>query len=102
MLSNSLNLQQYFWGLLLENTELWLMLFPMMVIVELPLFLLVLTGIFRWSYSESDIEITEYPSISFVITCYGEGDAIEITIDTLVEQLYPGKIEVLAVVDGAA
>lgn len=102
MLSNSLNLQQYFWGMLLENTELWLMLFPMMVIVELPLFLLVLTGIFRWSYSESDIEITEYPSISFVITCYGEGDAIEITIDTLVEQLYPGKIEVLAVVDGAA
>ncbi|MFA0500405.1 glycosyltransferase family 2 protein, partial [Vibrio sp. 10N.222.46.A1] len=101
MLSVSLDLQQYFWGMLLENSELWLMLFPMMIMVELPLFLLVLSGIFRWSYSASDIEIKEYPSISFVITCYGEGDAIEITIDTLVEQLYPGKIEILAVVDGA-
>lgn len=66
-----------------------------------PTLLLVLSGIFRWSYSASDIEIKEYPSISFVITCYGEGDAIEVTIDTLVEQLYPGKIEILAVVDGA-
>ncbi|MGF1695413.1 glycosyltransferase [Vibrio lamellibrachiae] len=102
MLPNSISLQQYFWGMLSENVELWLLLFPMMFLVELPLFLLVLTGIFRWAYYENKVEVVEYPSISFVITCYGEGDAIEITIDTLVEQIYPGSIEILAVVDGAS
>ncbi len=60
-----------------------------------------INGHFRWSYDQEDVELTQFPSISFVITCYGEGDAIGITIDTLVEQVYPGHIEILAVVDGA-
>ncbi|MCX9564610.1 glycosyltransferase family 2 protein, partial [Vibrio cholerae] len=86
---------------LARNQELWLVVFPMMIAIELPLYLLVLTGIFRWAYYQEPEGLAHYPSISFVITCYGEGDAIEITIDTLAEQLYPGQIEILAVVDGA-
>ncbi|MGL4749585.1 MAG: glycosyltransferase, partial [Shewanella sp.] len=86
---------------LVRNQELWLLLFPMMIVIELPLYLLVLTGIFRWAYHPEQDKLVRYPSISFVITCYGEGEAIEITIDTLAEQLYPGQIEILAVVDGA-
>lgn len=101
MLQDSLVLLDYLRGMLLHNEELWLLLFPVMIIIELPLYLLVLTGIFRWSYDQEDVELTQFPSISFVITCYGEGDAIGITIDTLVEQVYPGQIEILAVVDGA-
>lgn len=101
MLQDSLVLLDYLRGMLLHNEELWLLLFPVMIIIELPLYLLVLTGIFRWSYDQEDVELTQFPSISFVITCYGEGDAIGITIDTLVEQVYPGHIEILAVVDGA-
>lgn len=101
MLRDSLVLLDYLRGMLLHNEELWLLLFPTLIMIELPLYLLVLTGIFRWSYNQEDAELTQFPSISFVITCYSEGDAIGITIDTLVEQVYPGYIEILAVVDGA-
>ncbi|NOI75094.1 glycosyltransferase family 2 protein [Vibrio coralliilyticus] len=101
MLSDSLTLLDYFRGMLLNNQELWFLLFPLMIIIELPLYLLVLTGIFRWAYQTPVEEPKHFPSISFVITCYGEGKAIGITIDTLVEQIYPGSIEILAVVDGA-
>ncbi len=80
MLQDSLVLLDYLRGMLLHNEELWLLLFPVMIIIELPLYLLVLTGIFRWSYDQEDVELTQFPSISFVITCYGEGDAIGITI----------------------
>ncbi len=101
MLSDSLTLLDYFRGMLLNNQELWFLLFPLMIIIELPLYLLVLTGVFRWAYQAPAEEPKHFPSISFVITCYGEGEAIGITIDTLVEQIYPGSIEILAVVDGA-
>lgn len=101
MLQDSLALLEYLQGMIFSNTELWLLLFPIMIGIELPLYLLVLTGILRWSYVEHEPVMTHFPSISFVITCYGEGDAIGITIDTLVEQVYPGSIEILAVVDGA-
>ena len=90
------------WASIKEHELLWLALFPMMILVELPLMILVFTGIFRWAYRPQSPSLTHYPSISFVITCYGEGDAIGITIETLAEQVYPGKIEILAVVDGAS
>lgn len=101
MLQDSVVLLDYLLGMLAHNYELWLLLFPIMIAIELPLYLLVFTGIFRWSYSQKDVELTHFPFISVVITCYGEGETIRITIDTLVEQVYPGHIEILAVVDGA-
>ncbi|WP_428775143.1 glycosyltransferase family 2 protein [Vibrio sp.] len=101
MLSSSISLLQLLYGMLSEHSELWLLVFPMMILVELPLYFLVLTGILRFGYYDNQAQLSSYPTISFVITCYGEGDAIEITIDTLVEQIYPGQIEILAVVDGA-
>ncbi|MGR5063749.1 glycosyltransferase family 2 protein [Photobacterium sp. DNB22_13_2] len=102
MLPDSLNILEYLVLVLRNNHEVWLLLFPMLLIVELPLYLLVITGIFRWAFKPSPPAPSHYPSISFIITCYGEGDAIQITIDTLVEQVYPGHIEILAVVDGAS
>ncbi|MCL6415994.1 glycosyltransferase [Aestuariirhabdus sp. Z084] len=101
MLSDSLALMEYIFGMVVANAELWLLLLPMLVIIELPLALVILIGVFRWSAQNRDELPATYPDISVVVTCYGEGDAICITLDTLVAQLYPGKIEVLAVVDGA-
>ncbi|MCG9788632.1 glycosyltransferase [Vibrio mediterranei] len=69
--------------------------------VELPLILLVLIGIFKWHWKNKVPINTHTPNVSFIITCYGEGKGIEVTVDTLVEQVYPGNIEILAVVDGA-
>lgn len=101
MLHDSWMLLHYSVGMLLNNHALWMVLFPGLIIVELPLYLLVFTGIFRWAYNQPQYTVNQYPSVSIVITCYGEGDAIGVTIDTLAEQLYPGSIEILAVVDGA-
>ena len=98
---DSVYIFEHFILILKNNFELWLLLFPMLIIVELPLYLLVITGIFRWAYNQPPPDPVYFPSISFIITCYGEGDAIQITIDTLVEQIYPGQIEILAVIDGA-
>lgn len=101
MWGDSLVLFDYLQGIVLRNHELWLLMFPLLIVIELPLYLLVMTGIFRWSHRPEQVELDTFPSVSLVITCYGEGEAIGITIDTLVEQVYPGTIEILAVVDGA-
>ena len=76
--------------------------FPMIMIIESPLILMMIFGIFRWYFKNTRrITVPHTPPITFVITCYGEGEGIRVTIDSLVEQIYPGQIEVLAVVDGA-
>ena len=41
------------------------------------------------------------PDVSCIITCYGEGEAVKATISSLAEQTYSGKLEIIAVVDGA-
>ncbi|RJX75469.1 glycosyltransferase family 2 protein [Vibrio sinensis] len=91
-------------GTVTYNGELLFAFVPLLILIELPLLILVFTGVFRWALEQNsdDEEPCIYPTISFVITCYGEGDAIAQTIDTLVEQIYPANIEILAVVDGAA
>lgn len=77
---------------------------PMLLVFELPLSLLVLTGIFRWYCRMQKVEVqTPYnPLISCAITCYSEGRDIEKTILTLCEQVYDGVIEIIAVIDGAS
>lgn len=79
---------------------------PMMVLLEFPLMMLGIIGCLRWHqrrYSPSfSIHARHTPKVSCVITCYSEGDAIIKTIDTLAEQIYPGEIEIIAVVDGAS
>lgn len=81
--------------------ELILTFIPIMLVVEVPLMLFVFIGVLRWSWRDNHSVANVSPSISFVITCYSEGDGITQTIDTLAEQIYPGEIEILIVVDGA-
>lgn len=41
------------------------------------------------------------PRVSCIVTCYSEGSVVERTILSLLDQDYPGLIEVLPVIDGA-
>ncbi|RRJ84193.1 glycosyltransferase family 2 protein [Aestuariirhabdus litorea] len=102
MQADSLHIIEYILGMVFANTELLLLLLPMLVLFELPLGLTILVGIFRWSAQNVHSVPQAFPDISVVVTCYSEGRDIAITLDTLVEQLYPGNIEILAVVDGAS
>jgi len=86
-------------------TQFLLLLFPFFLLIELPFNLLVLAGVFRWyirRLSANPNQSLYTPKVSCIITCYGEGRAVEKTLLTLCEQLYPGHIELIPVIDGAA
>ncbi|MUI54262.1 glycosyltransferase family 2 protein [Aliivibrio fischeri] len=88
-------------GTLTTYWELMLTFLPILLLVEVPLLLLIFIGILHWSWGANEVRKHEYPSISFIVTCYAEGKEIEKTIATLVEQIYPNHIEILVVIDGA-
>lgn len=77
--------------------------FPFAIVLELPLYLLVLAGIIRYALRQSRPVLWRagYPSISCTITCYSEGEDVRQTILSLAYQNYPGFIQILPVIDGA-
>ena len=85
--------------------HLLLQLFPLFLVVELPLTLMVILGVLRWWIREQTLPPRRSlyrPRVSCVITCYSEGADVRRTLETLCEQTYPGEIELIPVVDGAA
>ena len=83
-----------------------LRLIPFVLFIELPLYLLIFVGICLYlsrGPGGTPMPSADYrPVVSCIITCYSEGDLVRGTVETLLEQLYPGEIEILAVVDGAS
>ena len=84
--------------------ELLLKFIPFVLFFELPLSLLVLMGVVRYSiFRKYEGERSPFfPPVTCIITCYSEGRDVQRTIASLTEQVYPGKIEMLAMIDGAA
>lgn len=85
------------------HTALWLV--PLIALFEIPLFVLVMIGILRYyhrTFLQPPKASLYKPKVSCVVTCYAEGDAILLTVTTLLEQTYDGDIEIILVVDGAA
>lgn len=80
--------------------------FPFVLLFELPVQLLVMTGAFRRQLAEKRAaraaRVPYFPRVSCIITCYSEGKDVQKTIRTLTEQIYEGHIELLAIVDGSA
>lgn len=82
-----------------------LMLLPAFLLLEVPLNLMVLLGVLRW-FIRKPFELPKdsgyRPRVSCIITCYSEGLDVQKTLLSLCEQTYPGYIEMIPVVDGAA
>lgn len=92
------------WHNLASDFGLFVWLVPMIFLYEIPLAIIVVTGILGWHYEtyRKPGHGREYrPKVSCIITCYAEKEAVRETIVTLVEQDYLGEIEIIAVVDGA-
>ncbi len=92
------------WYQLAEHLSFFAWLVPLILLYEAPLMLLVLTGIMRFYYThfvQVPRQSLYHPKVSCVITCYAEGEAVKSTIDSFIEQVYDGEIEIIAVVDGA-
>lgn len=77
---------------------------PLVLFFELPLLVFILLGVVRYrlQLSEEGERRPYFPSVTTIITCYSEGKEIQETVRTITEQLYPGKIQMLAMIDGAS
>lgn len=77
---------------------------PFVLFLEIPHYLIIWLGVFKYLLRKKNSFILHpfyYPTISCIVTCYSEGDSVKLTILTLLEQVYPGKIELNIVLDGA-
>ncbi|WP_334138677.1 glycosyltransferase [Thermovirga lienii] len=90
------------------SAKTWQVIFQFIRFVlffEVPVYLLVTLGILKYGLirmSEKYTQDRNFPSVSCIITCYSEGEGVKRTIQTLAEQFYPGLIQIIAVIDGAA
>ncbi len=87
-----------------EWVEVALRFFPFVMLLELPVQAAVMLGAARHWWRTRQVAPSgeqRAPAVTCIITCYSEGDDVRKTIVSLTEQLYPGHIEMLAVVDGA-
>lgn len=91
----------------LQPDLLWhliVLFFPFVLILEWPFYVLILLGVLH-TYLVDIFSVKErkpyFPTVTAILTCYDEGEAILKTIQSFVEQLYRGKIEILVVIDGA-
>ena len=92
------------WYQLSNDLTFFVWLVPLIFIYEMPLIIIVVTGILRFYYTTfmtTPKQSLYHPKVSCVITCYAEGAAVKATIDSFIEQTYKGEIEIIAVVDGA-
>ena len=88
-----------------ENLKIFVLKFiPFILFFEVPVYLLIVTGALRYLYrrwSRTKERLPYYPPVSCVVLCYAEGEEVRNAIVSLAEQLYPGPVEIVAVVDGA-
>ncbi|MHC8367276.1 glycosyltransferase family 2 protein [Pseudomonas sp. ZT5P21] len=85
-------------------SRVFFMLFPVFLIFELPMMIMVLLGVLRWFVRRRTAvpKVSTYrPRVSCIITCYSEGMDVQTTLLSLCEQTYLGHIEMIPVVDGA-
>ena len=76
---------------------------PLVILYELPYMLLIMAGVCRHIYKRrlEGERRPYYPPVSCIVTCYSEGASIRGTIMSVTEQIYPGQIQIIAMIDGA-
>lgn len=84
--------------------RMFLMVTPLLLVLEVPLNILVIMGVFRWYTKKVTLRPKKSlytPKVSCLITCYSEGYDVQKTLLSLCEQTYPGHIEMIPIIDGA-
>ena len=88
-----------------DTLHVLLRFMPFILFLECPFQLLVMGGIIHYFLRQKfypPAEMPYYPSISVIITCYSEGAEVRQSIRSIAEQCYPGDVQIIAVIDGAA
>ena len=81
-----------------------LVLMPFVLFFEIPWTLFIIWGMIKYTMqrAKEGPRRPYFPMVSCIVTCYNEGRDIEKTVFSLMEQIYPGMIQVLLVIDGAS
>lgn len=86
-----------------QDLQYVFMLIPFVLFFELPLYFVNWMSVFRYLIKnalEAPVTLPYHPRVTCAITCYSEGKAVQSTVISLLEQIYPGHIEIIAMVDG--
>ncbi|MBL6750929.1 MAG: glycosyltransferase family 2 protein [Nevskia sp.] len=97
------------WGVFLvmvsgSAEQLVLKFTPFALFLEMPLYVLTWLGLahYLWrQHTEAPAEVPYYPRVSCICNAYAEGRDVQYSVRSLLEQIYPGHIELILVLDGA-
>ncbi len=87
-----------------DATHLVLKFAPFVLLLELPLYLLTWAGVMHYlwrKHHEIPMDTLYYPRVSCICNAYAEGRDVQYSVRSLLEQIYPGHIELLLILDGA-
>lgn len=77
---------------------------PFVVLLEMPLYILTWLGLMHYlwrRHTMPPVEMPYYPRVSCICNAYAEGRDVQYSVRSLLEQIYPGHIELIVVLDGA-
>jgi poly-beta-1,6-N-acetyl-D-glucosamine synthase len=77
---------------------------PFVMLLEMPLYVVTWLGLMHYLWRRHinpPAEIPWYPKVSCICNAYAEGRDVQYSVRSLLEQIYPGRIEVIIVLDGA-
>ena len=77
---------------------------PFVLLLEMPLYVITWVGVMHYlwrRHTEPPADIPWYPRVSCICNAYAEGRDVQYSVRSLLEQIYPGHIELIVVLDGA-
>src|SRR5581483_1557679 len=84
--------------------QLLLKFAPFVLLLEMPLYVLTWLGVMHYlwrRHREPPMDLPYYPRVSCICNAYAEGRDVQYSVRSLLEQIYPGHIELILVLDGA-
>jgi biofilm PGA synthesis N-glycosyltransferase PgaC len=77
---------------------------PFALFLELPLYIVTWTGVMHYlwrRHHEVPMRLPYYPTVTCISNSYAEGRDVQYSVRSLLEQDYPGRLQLLIVLDGA-
>lgn len=94
-----------FWSLVSVSAyDIALKFAPYVLFMELPLYVVTWLGVMHYlwrKHHEPPADIPYHPRVTCICNAYSEGRDVQYSVRSLLEQIYPGHIELLLVLDGA-
>jgi cellulose synthase/poly-beta-1,6-N-acetylglucosamine synthase-like glycosyltransferase len=87
-----------------STQQLALKFAPFVVLLEMPLYVITWLGVMHYlwrRHTEPPADVPYYPRVSCICNAYAEGFDVQYSVRSLLEQIYPGHIELILVLDGA-